>query len=294
VISRCQAAVRRTFGAEAIKHWKQLFLLASFLILVTTVKAQDPIIRVSTPEQIKAGFVKVPCENRERLTAVRTLFEQAGAPSANITIDHYKNVENLVVTKRGGSSEKIVIGAHYDKVADGCGALDNWTGIVVLSHLYHSLKDVPLRKTLVFVAFGKEESGLIGSSAMVKAMTEEQAAESCAMINIDSLGLSPPQVADNLSSKKLEQFTVDLAKEMKLQFAHASVQGAEADSLPFLARKIPAVTIHGLNNQWPAILHSYKDQASKVNPMSVYLGYRLALGVIARLDESSCAAYRER
>jgi len=275
-------------------HWKQLFLLTSFLILVTAVKAQDPIIHLSTPEQIKAGFVKVPCENRERLTAVRTLFEQAGAPSANITIDQYKNVENLVVTRKGESSEKIVVGAHYDKVVDGCGALDNWTGIVVLSHLYHSLKDVAFKKTLIFVAFGKEESGLLGSSAMAKALTNDQAAEYCAMINIDSLGLSPPQVADNLSSKKLEQFTIDIAKEMKMQFAHATIQGAEADSGPFLARKIPAVTIHGLNNQWPAILHSYKDQTSKVNPMSVYLGYRLALGVISRLDESSCAAYRER
>jgi acetylornithine deacetylase/succinyl-diaminopimelate desuccinylase-like protein len=273
---------------------KPVYLLALLFVLTTAVKSQDPIIRVSTPEQIKAGFVKVPCENRDRLTAVRTLFEQAGASSAEITIDQYKNVENLVVTKRGESPEKIVVGAHYDKVADGCGAVDNWTGIVVLAHLYHSLKDVSLRKTLVFVAFGKEESGLIGSSAMVKAMTEEQAAESCAMINIDSLGLAPPQVADNLSSKKLEQFTVDLAKEMKLQFAHASIQGAEADSLPFLARKIPAVTIHGLNNQWPAILHSHRDQSSKVNPMSVYLGYRFALGVIARLDESPCAAYRGR
>ncbi|HSE23680.1 MAG TPA: M20/M25/M40 family metallo-hydrolase [Pyrinomonadaceae bacterium] len=273
---------------------KPLFLLALLFVLTAAGQAQDPVIRVSTPEQIKAGFVKVPCENRERLTAVRTLFEQAGAPSAEISIDHYKTVENLVVTKRGQSAETIIVGAHYDKVADGCGAVDNWTGIVVLAHLYHSIKDVALKKTLVFVAFGKEEGGLVGSSAMVKAMTEDQVSEYCAMVNIDSLGLAPPQVADNLSSKKLEQFTLDLAKEMNLQFAHATVQGAEADSLPFMTRKIPAVTIHGLTNQWPTILHTFRDQSSKVNPMSVYLGYRFALGIIARLDDSPCAAYRER
>ena len=278
---------------ESIMKLKLLFLLALLFVLTAAGQAQDPVIRVSTPEQIKAGFRKVPCENRERLTAVRTLFEQAGAPSADITLDHYKTVENLVVIKRGESSEKIIVGAHYDKVADGCGAVDNWTGIVVLAHLYHSLKDVPLKKTLVFVAFGKEEGGLIGSTAMVKAMTEEQASEYCAMVNIDSLGLALPQVADNLSSKKLEQFTVDLAKEMKLQFAHATIQGAEADSLPFMTRKIPAVTIHGLTNQWSTILHTFRDQSSRVNPMSVYLGYRFALGVIARLDESPCAAYRD-
>ena len=32
--------------------------------------------------------------------------------------------------------------------------------------------------------------------------------------------------------------------------------------------------------------------ASKVNPLSVYLGYRLTLAMIARLDASPCAAYR--
>ena len=87
---------------------KLLFLLALLFVLTAAGQAQDPVIRVSTPEQIKAGFVKVPCENRERLTAVRTLFEQAGAPSADITIDHYKTVENLVVIKRGESAEELL------------------------------------------------------------------------------------------------------------------------------------------------------------------------------------------
>jgi Zn-dependent M28 family amino/carboxypeptidase len=147
-------------------------------------------------------------------------------------------VENLVVTKKGESAEKIVVGAHYDKVADGCGALDNWTGIVTLSHLYRTLKAVPLKKTLVFIAFGKEEKGLIGSRAMMNAISKDETAEYCEMINIDSLGLAPPQVADNMSSKKLGQFTAELAKEMKMKFGHASIEGGDADSTSFIGKKI--------------------------------------------------------
>jgi Zn-dependent M28 family amino/carboxypeptidase len=207
-------------------------------------------------------------------------------------IDDHKEVQNFVVTRKGESSEKIVLGAHYDKVSNGCGAVDNWTGVVTLSHLYRSLKDISLKKTLVFVAFGKEETGLVGSRAMTKAITKEQAAEYCAMINIDSLGLSPPQVADNMSSRKLGEFTENLAKEMKVPFAHARIEGADSDSSPFLEKKIPAVTIHGMSNQWSTILHSGNDQASKVNAMSVYLGYRLTLAMIARLDQSPCTAYK--
>lgn len=269
-----------------------LLVALVFLIAAIPTGAQEPSIKLSSPEQIKEDFSTVPCEDKKRLEAVQSLFERAGLPSSEVTIDKYKDVENFVWTKKGESSEKIVVGAHYDKVSDGCGAVDNWTGVVALSHLYRTLKDVPLKKTLVIVAFGKEEKGLIGSRAMTKAISKDQAAEYCAMINIDSLGLGPPQVADNMSSKKLGKFAEDLAKDMEMPFAHASIEGANSDSTPFIEKKIPAVTIHGLNNSWPTVLHSGNDQVSKVNPLSVYLGYRLTLAMIARLDQSPCATYK--
>lgn len=265
-----------------------------FLIASVPAGAQNFNIKISTPEQFTEEFKTVPCEDKKRLAAVGALFERDGLPSSEVTIDKYKDkdVENFVWIKKGESPEKIVIGAHYDKVADGCGALDNWTGVITLLHLYRSLKDVPMKKTLVFVAFGKEEKGLIGSRAMTNTISKEQAAEYCAMINIDSLGLGPPQVADNMSSKKLTELAADLAKEMKMPFARASIPGADSDSSSFISKKIPAVTIHGMNNEWPTILHSRNDQAAKVNPVSVYLGYRLILSMVVHLDQSPCAAYK--
>jgi len=268
--------------------------LAALLFFVATIAttAQEPTFKVSTPEEIKEDFSTVPCEDKKRLEAVRSLFERAGIPSSEITIEKYKDVQNLVWTRKGSSSEKIVLGAHYDKSAEGCGAVDNWTGVVTLAHLYRTLKDIPLKKTLVIVAFGKEEQGMIGSRAMTKAIDNNKAAEYCAMINIDSLGLSPPQVADNMSSKKLAQFTEELAKEMQMPFSRASIPDASADSIPFVEKNIPAVTIHGLSNDWPKILHSGNDQTSKINALSVYLGYRLALAMVVSLDQSPCGAYK--
>ncbi len=269
-------------------------ILATLVLLIAVIptSAQDPGVKISSPEEFKEDFTTVPCEDKKRLEAVKSLFERAGVPPAEITIDSYKDVENVVLIKKGESSEKIVIGAHYDKVPDGCGAVDNWTGIVTLAHLYRTLKDFQLKKTLVFVAFGKEEKGLVGSRAMTKTITKELAAEYCAMINIDSLGLSPPQVADNMSSSKLGDFTEKLAKEMQMPFARARIEGANSDSSAFVEKKIPAVTIHGMSNKWPEILHTGNDQVSKVNPMSVYLAYRLVLAMVARLNESPCAAYK--
>ncbi len=271
-----------------IRVFAQLFLL---LALASSV-AQQPGLKISNPDALKAEFNSVPCKNEERMAAVRALFEKMGAAESHATVEKYKNVENFVVRKPGASTETIIIGAHYDKVPDGCGALDNWTGIVALAYVFRALREVPLQKTILFVAFGNEEKGLLGSRAMVGAMDKNQLGQYCAMINIDSLGLAEPQVLDNASSKKLAQLAGDLAKEMKMQFSHASVGEADADSSSFVAKKIPALTIHGMTNDWPSILHTRNDQASKVNPVSVYLGYRLALALLIRLDSSACAAYR--
>lgn len=162
-------------------RWKSCITVVLVQLLFQSVLlsagAQQTRIKISTPEQFKAEFDSVPCKNDDRLEAVKTLFGKMGAAPSDISMEKYKNVENLVIRKLGTSQEKIVIGAHYDKVPDGCGALDNWTGIVTLAHLYRSLKDLPLKKTLLFVAFGKEEKGLIGSHAMVEAITKDQIAQ---------------------------------------------------------------------------------------------------------------------
>jgi len=252
-------------------------------------------LRISTPEEIRSEFDSVPCKNGDRLKAVKALFEKMGAKPEEIAVEKVRGVENILIRKAAAndSAEKIVIGAHYDKVPDGCGAIDNWTGVVALAHVYRALKDLPLKKNVVFVAFGKEEEGLVGSSGMAGAIKKEQAAEYCAMINIDSLGLGVPQTLDNISSKKLIDFTIALAKEMNVPFAHARVDGASSDSASFISKKIPAVTIHALNSDWRKILHSGNDQPSKVNHESVYVGYRVALALLFRIDAADCQAFRE-
>jgi Iap family predicted aminopeptidase len=267
--------------------------MAGLIVLAASPSgAQQPQPSLATADEIKAEFAAVPCKNEDRLNAATALFEKMGAPASDISVDKHGSVENLVVRKQGSSQELIVIGAHYDKVRDGCGAIDNWTGIVVVAHLYQSLKSVPLKKTILFVAFGREEEGLVGSRAMVAAIKKDQIGQYCEMINFDSFGLAPPQVADNMSSKKLGTLAADIARELKIPFNHAAIPNADADSSSFIGRKIPAVTLHGLNSDWPRILHSIRDQAAKINPVSVYLGYRLALAMVIRLDESACGAYR--
>jgi putative aminopeptidase FrvX len=286
---------QKRLRATSLRSLATVCLLLFSSVAFTQVTDYPPKSLISPREEIKAEFDSVPCKNSDRQKAVKALFEKMGAQPEEITVEKVKGVENVVVRKASsnGSAEKIVIGAHYDKTPNGCGAIDNWTGVVTVAHLYRTVKDLPLKKNVVFVAFGEEEKGLVGSSGMVGAISKEQAAEYCAMINIDSLGMGIPQTLDNVSSKKLIDFTVDLAQKMNCPFAHTRVEGASSDSASFIKKKIPAVTIHALNNDWQKILHSSNDNPSRINHESVYAGYRLALELLLRVDDADCQSFRD-
>ena len=235
----------------------------------------------------------VPCKDKERLAATKALFVKSGAPADEVSIEKYDGVENLVLRKIGKSEGTIVIGAHYDKVSGGCGALDNWSGIVALAHIFRSLKDVPLEKSLIFVAFGKEEKGQLGSKGMVRAIKKDELEQYCAMVNIDSLGMAAPQVLVNLSSSSLTRRVEDLAQRMKVPFNTVSIVGASSDSIAYIGRKIPAITISAVRNGWETVLHTDKDQLTIVNQTSVYVGYRLELALVIELMELPCEVSRK-
>jgi Iap family predicted aminopeptidase len=251
-----------------------------------------PMVRLSSVDEIAADLALLDCTNAARYQSVSRLFAKAGALPEDVSDFTRRQARNHVVRKAGSSAETIVLGAHYDKTELGCGAVDNWTGIVAMAHVYSTLRDVATAKSLLFVAFDDEELGLVGSNAMVRSIPKAERARHCAMINLDSLGLATPQVLDNVSSKRLRKLAAELAATMDIPFDHARIEIAGADSTSFLRRGIPAVTIHGLSADWPSILHTGEDQPSRVNPTSVYLGYRLALALVTSVDAMACDALR--
>jgi Zn-dependent M28 family amino/carboxypeptidase len=197
------------------------------------------------------------------------------------------------VTIQGVEPGKVVIGAHYDFTDLGCGAIDNWTGIVAMAHAYGSVHKLGTKKTTIFVAFGNEEKGLHGSKGMAQAIPKSEIPEYCAVINIDSFGLALPFAFKEVSSPKLTALVEDRAAGLKIPFNQVSIPDADADSSSFLVRNIPAVTLSGLTSGWGTILHTIRDQAKAVDSTSVYLGYRLALATWAMVDTSPCDAYND-
>src|ERR1043166_2412111 len=136
-------------------------LILLSLVLCLAVAAQKAVL--STEDDIRADVALAPCKNSDRLAAAEKLFRDKGATDADIQIVEAKKTKNLVVTKKGTGDGTIIVGAHYDKVSDGCGVIDNCTGIVDIANLYHTLRSLPMKKTFEFIAFDREEEGLIGS-----------------------------------------------------------------------------------------------------------------------------------
>lgn len=274
------------------KRFFTILILA--VSLPTLIFAQKQTEKFSTEENIKADLQLNVCENKERLEAVKKLFKKMGATDDEIKIEKFKDVENLVVTKRGKSDEIVVIGAHYDKTSDGCGAIDNWTGIVIIANLYKTFKNFATEKTYLFVAFGQEETGLVGSSQMAKAIPKEERGKYCSMINFDSFGFNYPQILDNASDSKMTKAAKELGRQAKISVESASLAGAaDADSTSFLDKDIPAITFHGLSNNWREYLHGSKDKLENVNAQSVYVGYQFGLSFLAQVDQSGCGVFRK-
>lgn len=274
-------------------HVKNLILALFLLAVSTVVAAAQGGAKISTEAELKEDIAANVCKNDERLEAVKKLFKKMGAGEADIKVEKIKNTENVVVTKKGKTDETIIVGAHYDKVSDGCGAIDNWTGIVILANLYRTIKDFDTQKTYVFAAFGKEELGLIGSKDMAEAIPKEKREQYCAMVNFDSFGFTYPQAMTNISDSKLIDLAKETSKEMKLPFANAAIDNASSDSESFRKQKIPAITIHGMAANWQEYLHGSRDRVENVNSQSVFIGYRYALTYLAKIEAKGCADFRK-
>lgn len=271
---------------------KFIFIILFVLSFSVQIFGQQKKSPVSTEEAITESVKLVPCKKEERFEGVKKLFSQMGAKDPDITIEKFNKdrISNVIVKKKGKTDEIIVIGAHYDKVDDGCGAIDNWTGIAIIAHLFKTLSQIETQKSYVFVAFDQEEKGLLGSDAMAKAIPKEDRVKFCAMVNFDSFGFSAPFVLQNASSSKMFSLAEKLADQNKFKLIDATVYGGDADSTSFKNRGIQAITFSGIDGNWQKYLHSKNDQLEKINMGSVYFGYRFGLMFVAKLDSIGCQA----
>lgn len=237
-------------------------------------------------ELLLARMRDVPEKNSDRQKKAKALFLAAGC-GAEVTEQKVKSTDysNVICRLRGETDEVIIVGAHFDKVPRGSGAIDNWSGASMLSSLYQSLVGAPRRHTFVFVAFCEEEHGLVGSDFYASHMVKEDIERTEAMVNLDTLGLSPTKVWVHRADKNLVAALASVAYSLKLPVSEVDVERVgSADSESFASKRIPRITIHSLTQETFPILHSNRDTLQQLQPGEYYDTYRLLSGYLAYLD----------
>lgn len=75
---------------------------------------------------------------------------------------------NVTGVKEGTSCAErvLIVGAHYDSVADAPGADDNASGTAAMLEIARALSETPLPATVWFTGFTMEEDGFVGSRQM--------------------------------------------------------------------------------------------------------------------------------
>lgn len=225
--------------------------------------------------------------NKERQTNLKRIFEDAGCRGEALVeqpVRHAQN-PNLICTLPGASDDTILVGAHFDRVDSSDGVVDNWSGAALLPSLYQSLRLRPRYYTFVFVGFTDEEKGMVGSEHYVKQMNRDQVAQMRAMINIDTLGLSPTKIWSSYANKALREALLQWAALARLPVAGVNIEKVgTTDSQSFDARKIPSIALHSVTQETLGVLHSYRDNLKVVRWDDYYDSYRLIAGYLAFLD----------
>ena len=206
----------------------------------------------------------------------QTWKEWGGDPQVETTL---KNVVGIIPGKKADwKGQSVVLGAHYDHLGLGWpdaregnkgkihhGADDNASGIAVLLELALALSKSKPDRTIIFVAFTGEESGLRGSKYFVNHAKHFPVDKYIAAINLDTVG--------RLENKKLMILGSGSAREWPhifrgagyvsgVDIANVSKDWGSSDQKSFHEAGVPAVQIFsGANFDY----HSPTDTSDKID-----------------------------
>jgi aminopeptidase YwaD len=194
--------------------------------------------------------------------------------------------QNVVATLPGSRDERLVLGAHYDSVAEGPGANDNASGTATVLELARVLPTYDLPYTVDVVLFGSEEIGLVGSRHYVESLALEERERIIGMLNFDMVGVGEEPMVGGTA--ELVAMVTDAAAQagVELGLLGDGLNG-RSDHASFLNAGIPALFFYRSDDP---NYHTANDQATYVDGAHLEFAGRLALAVLTSVEELAPAA----
>jgi Peptidase family M28 len=253
----------------------------------------------ATPEAILSTEARtVPPKDQSRFDHLRSIFTEKGCSTDQLQIQpvdekHHATPGNLICTWPGDSPNTVVVLAEYQREGKGEGAIENWSGAVLLPYLYLAIQARPRENTWVFV----ESAGKSGAAAWVRSLTPAQKQQIRAMIDLDSLGVSPVTrfYSPNPDSNYLSAPVVHLQMAMVLaSLSDIRVPRPQStsplrwlpsdDTQPFRYSHIPCILIHSISVKDADLPGSSRDTADAIDTSAYYQNYRAIAVFLVALD----------
>ena len=220
------------------------------------------------------------------------------------------------------STETIIINSHYDHLPNRGethypGANDNASGTAAMLELARAFAASPERprRSLLFVSFGSEEEGLLGSYYYVEHPLRPLAS-TLAVLNLDMIGrdeshiaatkgkLNVPADTSNLVNLVGGDYSPDLVAairrankfanlELDEKYERDSTQNVlfRCDHFPFLWKDVPAVWIFG---GFHPGYHEASDTPDRLNWSKLQSVMRLTWQTVWELDKGTRPSFKDR
>jgi hypothetical protein len=299
LIARYDAGVklsRQTWGAAAV-----VCLLVSLPAQTIPASAQDTVTRLAASlTAITSGQ-----DGTARRDAILAALHANGVEPAIETFGEGRGAgANIVVTLPGSDPRTIVIGAHYDRVNVGQGAVDNGAGCAALIELVAAFKALPLeRSTLQVVFFDREEAGLLGSRAF---FSGGRRVDYALNVDIFAYGDSIFATASNPSGVLLKSLKTagenvglpvrDVPRSRFPASDHVTMMNAKIETLGIAmldAADIDGILSTGAGRLTPGkgprlltIIHTPNDTLAEVRPAQMMRGLAVIEQLIRIVDRS--------
>jgi len=228
-------------------------------------------------------------DDGEHASSVLAHMEVNGQAGIQRAVTTAKNIVGRLPGVGPKADEFVVLGAHYDhlgirrpmkrKFKDGKlvtedlglqihnGADDNasgTSGVIEIARRFAAAP--PTHRSLIFVAFSGEESGLYGSKYYVEhpAVSLDY---TVAMLNMDMIGRLPRgskacTVFGVQTGKEFEEVLADASRAAGIGVAPAIDEGGRSDHASFLRKNVPSLHFFSGNH---ADYHQPSDDVDKIN-----------------------------
>ncbi len=238
----------------------------------------------------EVSAISAGADTKARGTAIKKRLDALGIKYRIEPFTHAdREGENIVVelAPPAGATKQLMLGAHYDRVSQGQGAIDNASGSLAVLELLTALKARPLKNYAVVAAFfDLEEIGLRGSANYIKA--REGKPLPTVFINFDVFGygdmlwaMTPDETSSSATAVKTAAVAAKFPLQLGAQYPpsdHLSFIRAKVETLSFSlidGKEIPSI-LKVFNREMPeqmprvlTIIHSPNDTPDKVDGAAI-------------------------